>query len=353
MSQDGHPLPGVPLVESPFFEEVFTPESHAPATLELARALHEDGFAVLDFPDDDIDRVADGIRERLESRFNWQEWRDWGIKTGDGMRLQDAWRYDEGVRRLATNEAITELLSTLYGRRAWPFQTLTFPVGTQQHYHSDAVHFSCVPERFMCGVWIALEDVHEDAGPLVYYPGSHRWPIYGNEHIGRHAGTLGYGSTQEVFEPLWEALIRVHGAEPKRFSAKKGQALIWAANLLHGGEPQRSPDRTRWSLVTHYYFDDCVYYTPMNSDPFQGNIDLRRPLNLLTGEPTVPTLVGHEPRPDFVEAVRIREPDLPDGFDEAEYYAANPDVERAGMDAAEHWVLYGQHEGRQIRPDDG
>jgi ectoine hydroxylase-related dioxygenase (phytanoyl-CoA dioxygenase family) len=29
----------------------------------------------------------------------------------------------------------------------------------------------------MCGVWVALEDMSEGAGPLEYYPGSHKWPI--------------------------------------------------------------------------------------------------------------------------------------------------------------------------------
>jgi hypothetical protein len=46
------------------------------------------------------------------------------------------------------------------------------------------------------------------------------------------------------------------------FFACKGQALIWAANLLHGGSVQHDPARTRWSQVTHYYFRDCIYYTP-------------------------------------------------------------------------------------------
>ena len=101
------------------------------------------------------------------------------------MRLQDGWKFDEDVLSLATNATVLEILSTLYGRKAWPFQTLNFPLGTQQHYHSDAVHFSSVPERFMCGVWVALEDIGEEQGPLEYYPGSHAWPIYSNEHIGR------------------------------------------------------------------------------------------------------------------------------------------------------------------------
>ena len=33
-----------------------------------------------------------------------------------------------------------------------------------------------MPEGFMCGVWVALEDMDMDNGPLVYYPGSHQLP---------------------------------------------------------------------------------------------------------------------------------------------------------------------------------
>ena len=33
-----------------------------------------------------------------------------------------------------------------------------------------------MPEGFMCGVWVALEDMDMENGPLVYYPGSHKLP---------------------------------------------------------------------------------------------------------------------------------------------------------------------------------
>jgi ectoine hydroxylase-related dioxygenase (phytanoyl-CoA dioxygenase family) len=38
------------------------------------------------------------------------------------------------------------------------------------------MHFHSAPAGFMCGLWIALEDVRPEAGPLIYYPGSHRSP---------------------------------------------------------------------------------------------------------------------------------------------------------------------------------
>ncbi len=42
---------------------------------------------------------------------------------------------------------------------------------------------------------------------------------------------------------------------------KQGQALIWYANLLHGGAAQTDLSRSRHSQVTHYYFENCTYYT--------------------------------------------------------------------------------------------
>lgn len=345
-----NPLPGVPLVESPFFGEIFTSDRFDVETLRIATELHEKGYAVVDFPEPDFDALAADVRAQLHEQFAWEEWRTRGPKREISLRIQDAWKTVPSVRRIAANETVIELLSALYGRRARPFQTLCFPTGTQQHFHSDAVHFSSHPERFMCGVWVALEDIHEDAGPLYYYPGSHRWPIYTNEQLGRCAVEIGVGTTQTVFEPLWRKLVSVHGVDRERFLAKKGQALIWAANLLHGGEEQRDMERTRWSQVTHYFFDDCLYYTPMNSDPFYGSVDYRAPVDITTGEVMEHRYVGRPINPELVETLRWRPPELPEGFDRELYLEANPDVARSGMDPEEHWWLYGVHEGRKLKP---
>jgi ectoine hydroxylase-related dioxygenase (phytanoyl-CoA dioxygenase family) len=144
------------------------------------------------------------------------------------------------VRAIAANQAILDLLGKFYGRGAFPFQTLNFPVGTQQEAHTDAVHFSSLPERFMCGVWLAMEDIGPDAGPLFYLPGSHRWPSLNNSVIGRR----GQGSTLNSAGSLCPGLAGVrdaYGATEETFLARKGQALIWTANLLHGGSHQTNP----------------------------------------------------------------------------------------------------------------
>ena len=270
-------LPGVPLIESPFFAQdvLELPEHLQP----IAWRLHDQGFAVIDFPDPDFARKADAIRARLSERFGW---RDAAACTASA-RVQDAFEFDADIRAIACNPVLLDMLTALYGKTAFPFQTLNFPIGTQQPAHSDHIHFCSIPERFMCGVWVALEDADEDAGPLFYYPGSHRWPSYGNEHTGVSLATDRFDAAVMKFVRLHETMPRSAGVEAQTFVARKGQALIWASNLLHGGAARKNPARSRWSQVTHYFFEGCRYTTPLQNDVLDGKTvnrqvkDARRP----------------------------------------------------------------------------
>ena len=87
------------------------------------------------------------------------------LKLGSN-RLQDLWEVIKEVKLIALNESILCLLEALFDRSPKPFQTLNFPVGTEQGVHSDAVHFNSDPFGLMYGVWVALEDIHQDQGPL-------------------------------------------------------------------------------------------------------------------------------------------------------------------------------------------
>jgi Phytanoyl-CoA dioxygenase (PhyH) len=295
-------FPGVPLVESPIFESAIVRADLTETERTLARDLNRDGFAVFDFPDPEIDARIERIRARMAPLFGIEDSNPEANKNNLVCgRVQDAWREDEDVRAIATNAAVLDLLSKLYGRRAFPFQTLNFPVGTQQHAHTDIVHFSSVPERFMCGVWLAMEDIDPGAGPLRYVRGSHKWPVISNTMVGRRGWRSELDSAQTPYHDAWHALMAEHDAPLEQFMARKGQALIWCANLLHGGSPQTDPTRTRWSQVTHYFFEDCVYYTPAFSDEPLGRLALRQIIDVATGNPVSNTYLGEE----------VREPEQP------------------------------------------
>jgi hypothetical protein len=350
-------LPGVPIVESPFFEAILESNYFTDEEKPLARDLHDKGFAILRFPDADFDARAVRMRSRLQECFEQRDSLREQKVYADGPRLQDAWRIDADVKALACNARILALLQKLYGRPAFPFQTLNFRYGSQQHMHTDAVHFSSNPERFMCGIWVALEEVHAGNGPLFYYEGSHRWPIYTNEHIGVTASALERDQiSQQIYHALWQRQTEIHGVRRFSLHAPAGTALIWASNLLHGGEAVRDAGSTRWSQVTHYYFDGCSYYTPMHSDVFLGKTSFRLPVNLLTGQDVPNTYNGHEVSLRYVKAAAVgiselprQDLGLPVDFDGERYLALNPDVAAAQVDPKKHYLAYGWREGRAYK----
>jgi hypothetical protein len=215
--------------------------------------------------------VLDGVVAELEDLYEGDGVKRRGV-VYYSRRIQDAWRVNEKVRALALSSRIREILIELYGREPLPFQTLNFRLGTEQAVHSDTIHFNSKPPGFMCGVWVALEDIDMDNGPLVYYPGSHRLPQFTMNDAGADARSDEY--------PLYERFIadeiERRGLEPAYGTIRKGEVLIWAANVLHGGIRQRDPARTRHSQVTHYFFEDCSYYTPMLSG--EGHVESRDPV---------------------------------------------------------------------------
>lgn len=224
-------------------------------TPEQVRHFHERGYVVADFGLDTA--LLDQIVSRVHPLYGEQ----YQLNPTLPARVQDAWKQVEEVRQLARNPRIAQALEELLGRKPLPFQTLNFPVGTRQWAHSDTIHFNSIPASYMVGVWVALEDIDDDNGPLVYYPGSHKLREYSMQDFGLEPG---YGNYKH-YEARIQELIKAQALTPEYGTIKKGEALIWHANLLHGGAPQKDLTRSRHSQVTHFYFEDCRYYTPMNS----------------------------------------------------------------------------------------
>lgn len=258
------PYFGGPWFLSPGFEQTLAQRRLNPETEEQVRSFAERGYLVVDdLGLGDFDAFADRLLGEIGPLH----------EDGKYNRIMDAWSVSPAVRELATTPRVMELLEILYGRRPIPFQTLNFRRGSQQPTHSDAYHFHCFPKHFMCGVWVAFEDSDDENGPLHYYPGSHRLPDY--DFMGQRP--------EEEAHAFVESLIPSLGLIKERGYLKRGQALIWAANLLHGGDPVTNPQRTRMSQVTHYYYEDCSYYTPHRSDFARGRIFFRQITDVSTG----------------------------------------------------------------------
>lgn len=218
--------------------------------------FRDEGFLLVDpeIPESVIDGVVADLDGKYDQPLN-----------GEGVlppcRIQDAWKISENAHRVAVWPRILQMLEELYDRRPLPFQTLNFPTGTIQNAHSDSIHFSSAPAGFMTGVWVGFEEIDEDNGPVAYYPGSHKLPMFRMIDVGVDA--------KEEFYPAYEEFIaRVvaeYGFEKRQATMRKGQAFLWDANLIHAGDERRDLYRSRHSQVTHVYYEGCRYYTPMTS----------------------------------------------------------------------------------------
>ncbi|GAB3771760.1 hypothetical protein GCM10028818_10980 [Spirosoma horti] len=263
----------LPWVESPFFDDLLVKHSLTPEQRDLVTHYNREGFVVLpqQVSHELIDRALQEIKGEYPDNVGEEP-----------ARHQDLWKKYSTVRELASQPGIFDVLRLLYDREPIPFQTLNFKFGTQQRAHSDSIHFSCTPARFMCGVWVALEETSAENGPLFYYPRSHRQEEFNYFDLGIEA--QGNYAEYPKYEDFVEEFMAAKGYERQEIHMKKGDVLIWSSNLIHGGMPITGGNVTRWSQVTHYYFEGCMYYSPRFSDMFSKNFNLRHVVNIATGK---------------------------------------------------------------------
>jgi hypothetical protein len=180
-------------------------------------------------------------------------------------KVLDIHWYSEAIRGAIFAPAILAFLHLIFERRALASQTLGFWRGSQQDGHQDSASVGySMPMQFAAS-WIALEDVREGTGELFYHVGSHRIGEYRFHNRFKGVGEarrLGFSEAQT------EAKIGQHveriakqaqglGLRTERFLARRGDALIWAADLVHGNG-SISSSQTRKSVVTHYCPADCA-----------------------------------------------------------------------------------------------
>ena len=259
-----------PWTESPFFYDVLEKAKLPKELSEIAVQFHEDGFIV-----DQLDLKDGLLNDVREMHQRYPEL---------ARHLTNAWKREPIARDFACRGDVLALLKFLYGRNPVPYQTLNFQVGTEQRVHQDSIHFNSVPARFMSGVWIAFEAITPDNGPLFYIPGSHRWPFWDSHDIGYHQTCHTYKDRGEAYTLFLEAYVKQMKGEKRELHAPAGTMLIWASNLFHGGQPIKKEGATRYSMVTHYFYENCQYHSALLSSPFSGDTRLIDFDNILTGE---------------------------------------------------------------------
>ena len=186
------------------------------------------------------------------------------------IKINDLFLDESEVRNLALSERLTKMLAGLLDGAPLVCNSLNFIWGSQQPDHVDS-WFMPAPVRNDPAAkrhwWqpkppepldfnkrlavssICLEDVHPGAGPLVYYPGSHKIPPFRFPNGGFAALQDG---TEHCTKYVHEQIAKM-GLRREEFLGKAGDVFLWHGQLVHGGSPITEPSRTRKTLVTHYW----------------------------------------------------------------------------------------------------
>ena len=185
-----------------------------------------------------------------------------------GKKIMFAFHQSPLISSIGTEPELLELLAVLLDGEAVLFQSMNFMYGSELATHSDSFHMTTYPLGGLLGVWIALEDVTDENGPLHYYPGSHHLPYYMNADYDNEGSYFMTGAkSYAAYEEMMAAKIRELGLQKQVWRPKKGDMMIWHANLFHGGEPLLNKTSTRKSMVLHYFKKGVVCYHEITQRP--------------------------------------------------------------------------------------
>ena len=185
-----------------------------------------------------------------------------------GRKIMAAYEISPIINHYFRQPELLQLLDFILGKKIIPFHTINFIEGSEQRAHSDSIHMTTEPQGYLIAAWTALDDCDENNGPLFYYPKSHRLPYIMSPDYDSGSTKLLLGKdNNRQYEDRIEMLIREKQLKKAYFYAKKGDILLWHANLIHGGSPILEKGRTRKSMVAHYFTEGVLCYHEMSQRP--------------------------------------------------------------------------------------
>ncbi len=221
---------------------------------DLQRQWREDGVVVLrNFLPQGLRQAYCEERERMLPRNRSKRDNFWG-----GWHHPYPYMDSPALKALALHRPLTEVLREVIGDELGVHLALTGWVSTERNFHQDTYLNPADLWSHYVAVWMAMDDIHADAGPFQFVRGSHTWDVLRRDKL------LAYLTPEERDKPNWpsftqewvsqacEAEIAKRGAKVEEFIPKGGDVLVWHSNLVHRGSQPRNPKLLRKSLICHY-----------------------------------------------------------------------------------------------------
>ena len=240
----------------------------------LLEKFEQDGYVILDCNENELIESIDKKFENLIKNNDYST-NSAIYSYNDKPRIVDAYKKIHEIKEFSQNNVLIDFLKSFYKSNPLPFSNIAFKYGSEQPLHSDYVHHVTVPELLLCGAWTALEDIKKGSGELIVVPKSHKLEIFKYKNYGLQKPK----SLEEIkfnysyYEKWVDETIANEGLIKTPIYPKKGQTVLWQANLFHGGGKINNSLLTRKSFVIHYTFDDATLFYNPNFSFFKDSND--------------------------------------------------------------------------------
>lgn len=164
----------------------------------------------------------------------------------------------KSLEEMATYGELQRVLQELIGEPMGVHLCLTGWISTERNWHQDGYLNPDETREYSLAIWVALNDIHEDAGPFQYVPGTHVFPPISREKTlarltehDRHPDHWPKRS-EKLLNPVFEDLRQKGRLKVKEFLGKKGDVLIWHTRLMHRGSSPKNPELRREAAIMHF-----------------------------------------------------------------------------------------------------
>ena len=173
--------------------------------------------------------------------------------------------FSERALEIFFDDRLQEALRQVSGASSMNLvQSMMFDLNTASGAHQDSWYIDTVPSGHLVGAWIALEDIHEDAGRFFVVPDTTDVVLHDDPGL-RHAE--------------WRRRIKHyvdrHADRVVAPALRRGDVLLWNSRTIHGALPTRDPAWSRKSLTAHFIPSDMALGNLFKTKDFVRYNDFR------------------------------------------------------------------------------